>query len=446
MSNSKRVYSIIDIETTGGRRDGHKITEIAIINFDGEKSIEEYSTLINPERNIPLAITYFTGISNEMVQDAPKFYEVAKKIVELTEGNIFVAHNVFFDFNFIKHEFQSLGYSYNREKLCTVRLARQKLPGHKSYSLGNICNDLGIEIKNRHRALGDARATVELLKKILESDNKALVQYTEVEGRKVLLPSKLDREDYDKLPNLPGVYYFYDDQGKLLYIGKSKDIKKRVASHFRLDMKRPRDIKLKNEIAKIEYSILGSELSALLYECHEIKNRKPVFNISMRRKNFPIGIEIQENKEGVLELSARRRISDEDYLYTFANKKSAMKAINSMYKTFLGHEKDSLHFETARNKMISIIGIQNYNHMLNKLFTRKDREVKNYKLKMQGRIKNEICLIEVVDHHPKFLCFYDESSTPEEGEFFNLNSDPDMQKILIRYLSLNPSLKKLTFK
>ena len=158
--NEKVVYSIIDIETTGGSRQGNKITEIAIINFDGEKVIDEFSTLINPEISIPYSITRLTGITNEMVANSPKFYEVAKKIVEMTKGNVFVAHNVFFDYNFIKHEFSELGFQYSAERLCTVRLSRKLLPGHASYSLGKLCKDLGIEITARHRALGDAKATV----------------------------------------------------------------------------------------------------------------------------------------------------------------------------------------------------------------------------------------------------------------------------------------------
>jgi DNA polymerase-3 subunit epsilon len=168
-------YSIVDIETTGARSRNNRITEIAIINMDDDTVIEEYSTLINPERSIPIQIQYLTGITNEMVQQAPKFYEVAKKIVEMTQERVFVAHNVHFDYSFIQQEFRDLGFTFQRELLCTVRLARKILPGHKSYSLGKICSDLGIVIpeKERHRALGDVKATVKLFKMIQEKESKS---------------------------------------------------------------------------------------------------------------------------------------------------------------------------------------------------------------------------------------------------------------------------------
>jgi len=146
------MYAIIDIETTGLSALNEKITEIAIYIHDGEKIVNEYSTLINPKKNISANITRITGITNEMVRKAPLFWEVAKNIIELTEGNSFVAHNATFDYNFIRNEFKSLGYDFKREKLCTVKLSRKILPGHKSYSLGKLCNDLGIRIEGRHRA------------------------------------------------------------------------------------------------------------------------------------------------------------------------------------------------------------------------------------------------------------------------------------------------------
>src|SRR5690606_25530615 len=140
------MYAIVDIETTGGSSRIEKITEIAVIQHDGSNITDEFVTLVNPERNIPYYITSLTGITNEMVADAPRFFEVAKKIIELTEGRIFVAHNVRFDYSFIREEFKSLGYNYKRNLLDTVALGRKLLPGHRSYSLGNICRDLGIEI------------------------------------------------------------------------------------------------------------------------------------------------------------------------------------------------------------------------------------------------------------------------------------------------------------
>lgn len=169
------MYAVVDIETSGGRAQVDKITEIAIYIHDGEKIVDEFSTLINPETYIPPFITRLTGINNDMVATAPKFYEVAKKIVLMTEGCLFVAHNAPFDYRFIQEEFKRLGYNYQRQTMCTVRMSRKIIPGMGSYSLGNLCQTLGITINNRHRAAGDALATTKLLELLLlKTENKLI--------------------------------------------------------------------------------------------------------------------------------------------------------------------------------------------------------------------------------------------------------------------------------
>src|SRR5210317_198481 len=165
------MYAILDIETTGGSPKTEKITEIAIFFHDGQKVVDEWSTLINPEKPIPYFITGLTGITNEMVANAPKFFEVAKELVELTENYTIVGHNVSFDYSFIRSEFKRLGFAYDRKTLCTVKLSRKTFPGHKSYSLGKICKELGIEIRDRHRAAGDALATVKLFELLRDRQN-----------------------------------------------------------------------------------------------------------------------------------------------------------------------------------------------------------------------------------------------------------------------------------
>ncbi len=164
------MFAIIDIETTGIAHKHGKITEIAIYLHNGTELTDSFVTLINPEQDIPYFITKITGIDNDMVKSAPKFYEVAKRIIELTAGRVFVAHNASFDYKFIKEEFKRLGYNYNRKTLCTVKMARKLLPGHLSYSLGKLCADLDITIEGRHRAGGDALATVKLLEILLEKN------------------------------------------------------------------------------------------------------------------------------------------------------------------------------------------------------------------------------------------------------------------------------------
>ena len=226
------MYAIIDIETTGGSARLEKITEIAVYLHDGNEITGEFVSLVNPERNIPYFITNLTGITNEMVENAPRFYEIAKKIIELTEGRTFVAHNARFDYSFIREEYKSLGFNFKRSILDTVALSRKLIPGHKSYSLGNICKDLNISINGRHRAAGDALATVRLLEILIARDmeinsgRSSLLKNTRISK----LHPKLDISKIDSIPDEPGVYYFYNEKGDLIYIGKSRNLQQRIAT------------------------------------------------------------------------------------------------------------------------------------------------------------------------------------------------------------------------
>lgn len=276
------MYAIIDIETTGLSPVNDRVIEIAIFIHDGNKIIDEYSTLINPERFISPSITRITGITNEMVEKAPKFWEVAKDIVIHTEGKSFVAHNASFDYNFIRNEFKSLGYDFKRDRLCTVKLSRKIIPNHKSYSLGKICSDLGIIIDGRHRAAGDALATVKLFEYLLRTDSTL--------GQ--LSSSKfyhIDASVIKNLPEEPGVYYFHDHNGDVIYIGKSKNLKNRVFSHFSNE-KTAKALKMIDEVHNISYELTGSELIALLLESDEIKTQKPKYNRRQRRSTSHYGI------------------------------------------------------------------------------------------------------------------------------------------------------------
>ncbi len=294
------MYAIIDIETTGGNPRTDKITEIAILVHDGKKVVNEFSTLINPECNIPYYISQITGITNEMVSNAPRFYEVARQLVEITREKVFVAHNVAFDYGFIRQEFKRLGYDFSREQLCTVRLSRKIIPGHRSYSLGNLCEELRIPINGRHRAMGDAEATAKLFDILLQSETAAQTSY-------IVNPSNLPRDlnpDLDpsifkKLPEEPGVYYFYNSRLELVYIGKSKNIKNRVLSHFSNNSTK-KAIQMRAQIADISYEVTGNELIALLRESHEIKKFKPLYNRAQRRSLFRYGLFTRMNDNGYI--------------------------------------------------------------------------------------------------------------------------------------------------
>ena len=308
------MYAIIDIETTGLSPVNEKITEIAIYLHDGVRITDSYNTLINPERKISPYITRLTGITNEMVEDAPKFWEIAKEIVQYTENRIFVAHNASFDYNFIRSEFKSLGYNFSCNTLCTVKLSRKIIPGHKSYSLGNLCNALNINVSNRHRASGDALATVRLFELLLQKD-KTLGQKTN---------SKFYNIEASKISGLPedaGVYYFHNQQGDIIYIGKSKDIRSRVFSHFSNEST-VKSVKMADEIFDISYEITGSELIALLLESNEIKAHKPKFNRRQRRAQSHCGVFISTNEFGYI-CFAIENIKDEVPLVAFNSNNEA---------------------------------------------------------------------------------------------------------------------------
>ncbi len=314
------MYAIIDIETTGTSYLNGKITEIAILIHDGHRVIDEFSTLINPEQKIPYYIQQLTGITNRMVDDAPKFFEVAKKIVEMTEDQIFVAHNVSFDYNFIRQEFKNLGYDFVREKLCTVKLSRKLIPMKRSYSLSNLCADLNIENPHRHRAMGDAKATATLFEMLLSIDpNPAGIS---TQG----LNSSLKPEFIKKLPEETGVYYFLDDKHEIIYVGKSTNIKSRVLSHLNNSTTK-RALEMKNRVTEIDFEITGSELVALLLESNEIKKHKPVYNRALRRSIFNFGLFSDVDENGYIRFMVSRidENSEQAPLTTFSSSMAAKK-------------------------------------------------------------------------------------------------------------------------
>jgi len=283
------VYAIVDIETTGSSANYGKITEVAILIHDGNRVVDEYQTLINPEQGIPSGITTLTGISNEMVADAPRFFEVAKDIHLMLAGNTFVAHNVNFDYSFLKKEFHSLGAEFNHKKLCTVRLSRKIFPGLKSYSLGRLCEHFDIENHARHRAMGDARATAILMNRLIAADNGQIEQFLKRNSKEADLPPNLAKSIFEELPNETGVYYFLDAKGKVLYVGKANDIKKRVRGHFSsADVVFKQG--LKDQIHDINYELCGDEMIAFLFESYEIKRLFPPFNKALKFPRRQYGI------------------------------------------------------------------------------------------------------------------------------------------------------------
>lgn len=311
-------YAIVDIETTGGYAAANGIIEIAIKVFDGQQVVETFETLVNPGQNIPRYIQAFTGINNDMVTDAPYFEEVAEKVFTLLQGNVFVAHNVNFDHSFLKNHLQAYGYTLNVKKLCTVRLARQIFPGYPSYSLGNLCHSLGIDLENRHRAGGDADATVTLFKLLLANDAKNCIHSSLLRNSKEqMLPPNVPKAHFDALPPLPGIYYFHDQKGKVIYVGKAKNIRSRVSSHFSTNSdSRQRQNFLRHAYA-ISFQATATELMAAILESTEIKRLWPPFNTAQKKPEDVYGIFVYEDQNGYMRLAIEKKRKNANPIYTF---------------------------------------------------------------------------------------------------------------------------------
>ena len=311
-------YAIVDIETTGGHASANGITEISVFIHDGERVIKHFETLINPQQLIPKFITSLTGIDNAMVATAPVFDEIADVLFEILNENIFVAHNVNFDYSFVKHQLKQSGYDLTAKKLCTVRLGRKVFPGLPSYSLGNICRSLKINIENRHRAGGDAKATVKLFEYMLANGAQThidlMLKRTSAEH---WLPMNLDKEVIDKLPSKPGVYYFHNSKDKIIYVGKAISLKKRVSSHFthnNPDLKRQNFIR---NIYKVSYKQCATELEAIVFESAEIKRLWPRYNKSQKQPLIKYALYSFEDSRGYIRLAIDKKKKNLQHVYNF---------------------------------------------------------------------------------------------------------------------------------
>jgi DNA polymerase-3 subunit epsilon len=298
------LYAILDIETTGGQFNEEGITEIAIYKFNGHEIVDQFISLVNPEIPIQPFVVKLTGINNAMLRSAPKFYEVAKRIIEMTNDCVLVAHNASFDYRILRTEFRRLGYEFNVKTLCTVELSKKLLPEQTSHSLGKLVRALGIPMADRHRASGDAMATVKLFKMLLDKDlNKEIVkEHIKFEIQKGIAPKLLDI--VESLPSKTGIYYIHREDGSLIFIGKSKNIKKRVNQHFTGITKSAK--KIQNEVFTVTYEETGSELIAQLKEYQEIKINRPIYNRMSPKSNFSWSIYSEKDDNGYLNLKLKK--------------------------------------------------------------------------------------------------------------------------------------------
>jgi DNA polymerase-3 subunit epsilon len=456
------MFAIIDIETTGGSARLEKITEVAVYLHDGEKITGEFVSLVNPERNIPYFITNLTGITNEMVADAPRFFEIAKDIVELTKGRIFVAHNARFDYSFIRQEFKSLGFNYKRSILDTVSLSRKLIPGHRSYSLGNICRDLRIEINGRHRASGDALATVRLFEMLIEKDREingtrsGLIKNTKVSK----LNPGLDISKLESIPDEPGVYYFFDEKGTLIYIGKSRNMQQRISTHLSNNTTN-RAMEMRDLIADIDWVTTGSELIALLLESYEIKKNKPIYNRAQRRSSFQWGIFSFTDEKGYLNFRYSLVDSGDMPLSVFTSKDRARSRLESLTEKFSLCQKLTGLYETSGSCFHHHVGIckgaccgkeipAEYNERASKaaevfVFTRR-----NFFIIDKGRDDEERCAVKVLNGRYSGYGYFNINDmgfglTAVHDCIIDSQDNSDIQVILKQYLKTNKVEKIIEF-
>lgn len=312
------MYAIVDIETTGGYAAANGITEIAVRITDGSKIISSYDSLVNPVYSIPNYVQSLTGITNEMVCNEKVISEIAQTLYELLHDKIFVAHNVNFDYSFIKYHLSQSGYDLNCKKLCTIRYGRKIIPGLKSYGLGNFCRAIGINIENRHRAGGDADATAVLFHHLLKNDRENHIEILlKGKSKEQSIPPNLPIDQINKLPGKPGVYYFHNIKGKIIYVGKAKNLNKRVSSHFTNNKPNKQKQAFLNQIHNITFQECATELMAFILECAEIKKLWPEQNRSMKRFEHAYALYAFNDNYGYTRLAIDKKKTNLNPLYTF---------------------------------------------------------------------------------------------------------------------------------
>ncbi len=386
------MYAIIDIETTGGQYNAEGITEIAIYKFDGVELVDQFISLVNPEIPIQPFVVKLTGINNSMLRTAPKFYEIAKRIIEITKDCIIVAHNASFDYRILKMEFKRLGYDYMKQTLCTVELSKQLLPDVKTYSLGKLVRSLGIPIADRHRASGDAMATLKLFKLLLSKDTEKTILKTLIKNeiKNGISPKLLDI--LENLPTTVGIFYIHNEKGDIILIGKSNNIRKKISQYFTADTKIGK--RIQNDVFTVTFEETGNELIALLKEREEIIHNKPSLNKVQRKSAFLFGVYIDKDVKGKLQLEARKVDGRKKDVQLFKNQQEALAYIqktNNELENFLDSE----------------LTLNEYNTAFTNHFKNLEDSYKNIIVSMKGRNISEKSALVIENGEFKGYCFYD---------------------------------------
>jgi len=453
------LYAILDIETTGGQFNEEGITEIAIYKYDGHEVVDQFISLVNPEKEIQPFVVKLTGINNAMLRSAPKFYEVAKRIIEITEDCIVVAHNSSFDYRILRTEFTRLGYDFIRPTLCTVELSKKLIPGMESYSLGKLVRALGIPVTDRHRASGDALATVKLFKLLLSKDTEKeiLISSIKAEIKSGLTPKLLDI--IESLPYKTGIYYIHNEKGDLVYIGKSKNIKKRVNQHFTGKTNKCKKIQL--EVYAVTYEETGSELIALLKESEEIKINKPIYNRAQRKSIFQYALYEVLDENGYLnlrlqkadgrkkEITAFTTIQEgKNALFRITEKYNLCQKLNGLYETQNGCFQYKI--KECNGACLGKEAPDEYNQRVKEFITKMVFENNNMIIIDRGRKVDERSAVLIENGIYKGYCFYDLNYQITNIEVLKniiipMQNNRDTRTIIQGYIRKNKVLKIMKF-
>lgn len=453
------MYAILDIETTGGQFNEEGITEIAIYKFDGHEIVDQFISLVNPEIPIQPFVVKLTGINNEMLRSAPKFFEVAKRIIEMTNDSVLVAHNADFDYRILRTEFRRLGYDFNVKTLCTVALSQRLLPEQPSHSLGKLVRALGIPMADRHRASGDAMATVKLFKMLLDKDlNKEIVkEHIKFEIQKGIAPKLMDI--IACLPSRTGVYYIHNEKGKLIYIGKSRNIKKRINQHFTGSTNKCK--KIQSEVYTVTYDETGSELIALLKESEEIKINKPMLNRAQRKSIFQFALYAEKDEKGYLNLNLQKADGRKKEITSFASiqeAKNALFRITSHYhlcQKYTGlyvtkNECFQYKIKECDGACIGIISPAEYNERVQEFITKNSFEDNSMILVDKGRNSGEHSAVLIENGIYKGYAFYDLNHQITHIEILKnilipMQNNRDTRNIIQAYIRKSKTLKIIKF-
>lgn len=370
------MYAIVDIETTGGYATQGCITEIAIVLHNGSSIEGKYETLINPQMPIQKYVQSMTGITNAMVANAPLFEEVAGNIYNLLKDRVFVAHNVNFDYSFVTHHLRVAGYSIDLPKICTVKLSRKIFPGIPKYGLGSLCRHFNIENNARHRAAGDALATTQLFEILLAHDKQKEIANLS-KRRKALqyLPPNLSGNILNKLPSLPGVYYFHNNKGKVIYVGKAINLKKRVSSHFSNNKVTKQKQDFLRNIFNITWRDCSSDLVASVFESVEIKRLWPQYNKSQKHYERQYGIFMFEDAQGYKRLAIDNNKKVIQPLALFHLITDARQALSAFCK---GMEIESAMFFLSKEPICSFPDLNEHNQKVDRIIQEFNDAKKTY--------------------------------------------------------------------